>query len=75
MNKIFLKFIIISYCFLTFFNTGKSSTKEDPIQINNLENLNEKSDFKKKKKKNLPQYFLGPGDILSIKIYKFKTFS
>ncbi len=75
MKKIFSKFIIISLSFLTFFYTGKSSTKENSIQINNLENANEKSDFNLENKKNLPQYLLGPGDKLRISIYKFEEFS
>ena len=74
MNKIFFKFIIVILSFFTFFNAGKSST----ISINkenNLDNVNDKSDFNLENKKNLPKYLLGPGDKLLISIYKFEEFS
>ena len=75
MQKIYFKFLIINLSFLTFFNAGKSSTKYNPIPVNNLTNVTEKSVINLENKKNLPKYLLGPGDRLLISIYKFDEFS
>ena len=75
MNKIFFKFILVSLSLLTFFNAGKSSTKDNSNQDNNLTNVNKTLDLNLENKKNSPKYLLGPGDKLLISIYKFEEFN
>ena len=60
-------FILIPIIFFSKQTFSEIETKLSTININTIKNEKLIDNY-------LPKYFLGPGDVLSIKVYKFDSF-